>query len=367
MATYVYKDKYGITHATTDAATAQQYGAGGYTTYSGGAAGGYPTDKAAAKKALASVSSTGGGSKSSGGGGYSYGGYASPYEVEAALGMGGMAMPETQIHYGPTGGYYYMPTSGGDWQKYAAEPFEAGVKWAQTQFGNMTQGQGVANTNEVINRLMEAIIRQQTPTIVYPEYPQYTPPSPANLAGEPPLTWEQATQRATEMVNPLAEAARTRTIQMFQEQRERLPYQLAAKGQLSQGALRNAEEALTQAQALALEQIDMQKLAQALETARQLQTTTQEQAAANLATQWQQWLAQQEANLQRAQLTATEQWRQYEARRNILAQLVAWLMQQQGLERADELAALQAALQISPFITNPLAFAQSYGYWPAAS
>lgn len=234
---------------------------------------------------------------------------------------------------------------------------------------NMTQTQATQNVNDVINQLLAQIanMQQQIPSVSYPSMPQYYSPSPTNLAGEPPLTWEQATQRATEMVNPLAEAARTRTIQMFQEQREKLPYQLAAKGQLSQGALRNAEEALTQAQALALEQIDMQKLAQALETARQLQTTTQEQAAANLATQWQQWLAQQEANLQRAQLTATEQWRQYEAKRNILAQLVAWLMQQQGLERADELAALQAALQISPFITNPLAFAQSYGYWPAAS
>jgi len=208
---------------------------------------------------------------------------------------------------------------------------------ATTQY---TQDQWRAQTEEAINRLLEEVANLRQPSVTIPEIPTYTPPQ------VPTLTWDEALARAREMVEPLAEAARQRTLEMFQEKRERLPYELAARGQLGPAGLENAMEGLTQAQARALNEIDLQKLAQAMETARMLQSSSEAQAAAQLARDWQQWLGQTQLGLQQGQLSAQEQWRQYDAQVNRLAQLMQWLLQQQGLERADEWAAAQAALQL---------------------
>ncbi len=98
-----------------------------------------------------------------------------------------------------------------------------------------------------------------------------------------------------------------------------------------------------------------------MQTAQTLQAGSQAQAASRLATDWNQWLAQQNIGLQQDRLTGDQQWLQYEAGRSTLAQLNNWLIQQQGLERTDEILAMQLG---AGYVPNPLAYAQQFGFNP---
>lgn len=175
---------------------------------------------------------------------------------------------------------------------------------------------------EVLNRIMEYLLAQQ---------PFQVPPQPEIVPYEPPpiepISWEEALARAREVVEPQAEVARQRLLETYQQRRELLPYQLAARGQLGGGLLEGGMEGLTQAEARAMSELDLQRLGQAVELARAIQAGDEQRVAQELARRFNEWLAQRNLELQRWGALTESQLQAESANRARVALLISTLFQ----------------------------------------
>ena len=112
------------------------------------------------------------------------------------------------------------------------------------------------------------------------------------------LSFAEALEQARSQVDPAGRIAEARTNKMFADNRSALPQILAARGQ-SQGGLRaEAEQGLTQEQAMALNEITLTQDAAAQELARRLQERSEDMGMAQDIQDFQRWLSQEQLNLQ---------------------------------------------------------------------
>ena len=148
---------------------------------------------------------------------------------------------------------------------------------------------------------------------------QYQPPE------VPRITWEEAFQRAQQFVEPEAELARQRTLARFLELRERLPYTLAARGQLRGGLRAGAEAALTQQEAMALNEIALMKEAQRAQLAQAIYENDQEAAEREMSRAFKEWYDSRLAQLATIGALTESTWREEQANASRAAQLMNWL------------------------------------------
>jgi hypothetical protein len=158
-------------------------------------------------------------------------------------------------------------------------------------------------SSDVYKKYMSSLPKIKTEETVLPE----APPTPPTVdVGQPPqVTWEEAYKRAFAQANPQFDILRGRTEQQFSQQREQTPQLLAAKygglAGLRGGRREAAESALTQKEAMAIQELEAQRQQAISDLAVDIQT--QENTGA-----YQRWLAESQLKQQEAQ-------RQWEATR----------------------------------------------------
>lgn len=153
----------------------------------------------------------------------------------------------------------------------------------------------------------------------------------------PSISYEEAMQRASGVLGPQMEASKSRLMQTYMKQRKLLPKYLNARGQLYSGLRTGGEAALSQEEAMALEQLSLDIAAKQAEMAQSIQERDENRARA-LAEQM--WQAQQaDADKQLALYQAAMQ--NYAAEKDSRANLLLRLMQQEE----DKETAARAAQQ----------------------
>ena len=166
-------------------------------------------------------------------------------------------------------------------------------------------------------------LRQQLEKFqAYSPPPAYTP-EPYEQPYIPEIDLNQAIERARRQVSPMTESMRDTISRVFQENIERLPQILNARGLSPAGGSRIAgERNLAQEKARQLTDIERQQEAQIMELAEAIMNRDTEAVARKQAQDYQQWLGQQQVAMQKYQ-TDLGQWNALrEAASNAVAQLL---------------------------------------------